>query len=168
MGEKRKYCFAFVPTLSLTSPKISPRNWALNKKQKIVIHIGTVIGLIFRYISTYILSKEAGTVIKTTWGYTQWHSILLSMSIFIIIKDLKIYERISKNEKLKNIIKEIAGCSFGIYLIHMLVKHYLVRIFNLNILAWEFRTFGIILVYCTSLAIVWMLKKVPIVKKVLP
>ena len=38
----------------------------LTKKQKVVLYIGAIIGLIYRYITTFILSKNAGVVTKTT------------------------------------------------------------------------------------------------------
>jgi surface polysaccharide O-acyltransferase-like enzyme len=72
------------------------------------------------------------------------------------------------NEKMSNILAKISSCSFGVYLIHLIVKYYYVSIFNINIYSWQFRTFGIFIVYFTSLLIVLALKKVPLIKKLLP
>ena len=41
----------------------------LKKKYRILIYIGAILGIIYRYSTTFILSKEAGYVVKTTWGY---------------------------------------------------------------------------------------------------
>lgn len=140
----------------------------ITKKQKNIIYIGAILGLCYRYVTTFVLSKNAMRVIKTTWGYTSWHCILLSMAVFIFVKDLKILDKIKDNDKIKNIIAKIAGCSFGVYLIHIIIKYYYVAIFNINVLSWHFRTLGIIAIYVISLAIVMILKKVPIIKKILP
>ena len=141
---------------------------SIKKKKKIYIYVGALVGLIYRYISTFILSKEAGQVIKTTWGYGSWHCILLTISIFIFVKDLNINNKIRDNEEIQKIILKIAGCSFGIYLMHMIVKYYYINVFNINTASWHFRTFGVLAIYFICLLIVMALKKIPIIKKIIP
>lgn len=141
---------------------------SIEKKKKIYIYVGALVGLIYRYITTYILSKTSGHVVKTTWGYGSWHCMLLTISIFIFVKDLNINNKIRDNERIQKATSKIAGCSFGIYLIHMIVKYYYINIFNINTEAWQFRTFGILVIYCICLLIVMVLKKIPIIKKALP
>lgn len=139
----------------------------LSKKQRIGIYIGACIGLVYRYITTFILSKNAGDVIKLSWGYFSWHCILLSCAVFIFIKNLNLDTKI-KSCKIREWLKNISGCSFGIYLIHMLVKNYVTQIFGWNEYAWTYRTIGILVVYLISLGIVFVLKKIPIIKKLVP
>ena len=140
----------------------------IDKKWKVILYIGAILGVIYRYATIFVLSKSAGQVIKTTWGYSSWHCMLLSSAIFVLIKDLKINETIRNNEKVQKIISKIAGCSFGVYLIHMIVKYYYTNIFNINTSSWHFRTLGVIVIYFISLLIVMLLKKIPVVRKVLP
>ena len=137
----------------------------LDNKWKILIYVGAVFGILYRYITTFILSKSAGQVIKTTWGYSSWHCMLLTVSVFIIIKDLKIEEI---NDTAKTIMAKIAQCSFGIYLIHMIVKACYIKVFNINTLSWYFRTFGVLGIYIISLVGVMLMKKIPILRKILP
>ena len=139
----------------------------LSKKQKYIIYIGAILGLIFRYFTTYFPSIESGKVIKTTWGYWTWHCVLLSIAVFVFIKGLN-FEKITKNEKLKKLLAKISKCSFGIYLIHIIVKYYVVLLLKWDVQSCSFRTIGIIVVYLISLAIVWILKQIPIVKKIVP
>lgn len=143
-------------------------NTDLSKKQKNMIFIGAVLGLIYRYTLTFIWSKEAGYVVKTIWGYSSWHCILLASSIFILIKNLKINNKIEKNKTLMQWITKISSCSFGIFLIHLIVKYYIVLFLQINTASWVFRTFGIVAVYIVSLIIVLILKKVPIIKRIVP
>lgn len=138
----------------------------LDNKWKILIYIGAVIGILYRYITTFILSKSAGQVIKTTWGYSSWHCMLLTVSVFIMIKNLKIEDKI--NNTAKTIMAKIAQCSFGIYLIHMIVKACYIKVFNINTLSWHFRTFGVLGIYIISLVGVMLMKKIPILRKILP
>ena len=86
----------------------------------------------------------------------------------MVVKDTNICKRISENKKISNILASISGCSFGIYLIHMIVKYYYVQILHINTAVWLFRTFGVIAIYIISLIIVMIIKKVPILKKIVP
>lgn len=140
----------------------------LSKKQRILVYIFAIIGLIYRYASTFILSKSAGEVIRITWGYTSWHCILLACAVFLFVKNNKINNKISENQKMTKIISNIAGCSFGIYLIHIVVKYYQVQLFNINEYSWQFRTFGILSTYLIALIIVYILKRIPLVKHIVP
>lgn len=141
---------------------------SIEKRKKVCIYIGAVLGLIYRYVTTFILSKEAGQVIKTTWGYGTWHCILLTISVFILIKDLKINTKIENNRKIQKAVSKIAGCSFGIYLIHMIVRYYYISIFSINTASWQFRTLGVLSIYIICLFIVMILKKIPVIRKILP
>ena len=143
-------------------------NQDLTRKQKIFLYIGAITGLIYRYVTTFILSKESGQVIKTTWGYCSWHCIFLACSVFVCVKELKINEKIKNNSKIVKILSEISSCSFGIYLIHLVIKYYELNLFNWSIYSWYFRTFGVLSTYLISLSIVYILKRIPIVKKIVP
>lgn len=142
--------------------------YELPKKYRISIYIGAIFGLIYRYATTFILSKQAGRVVKMTWGYTSWHSILLACSIFLIIKYINFDKLLEKKEKAKKIISKVASCSFGIYLIHLIIMYYEITLLNIDINMWQWRIFGIISTYIISLVIVLLLKKIPIVKKLVP
>ncbi len=75
----------------------------ITKKYRILIYAGAIIGLIYRFATTFYLSKQAGSVVKTTWGYTSWHAILLTATVFLIIKNLN-FEKIITNSKVRNFI----------------------------------------------------------------
>lgn len=140
----------------------------LGKKQKYVIYIGAIIGLIYRYITTFILSKNLGYVVKTSWGYFSWHCILLSCAVFIFVKNLNFDDKFIEKTKLTKVLSIISSCSFGIYLIHMIVKYYITYLLNWNAYSWSYRSIGIIVVYFISFIIVYILKKIPIIKKIVP
>ena len=138
----------------------------LTKKQKAFIYIFAIVGLIYRYLTTFYLSKIAGTVVKTTWGYTSWHCILLASSVFLIVKDLKLSNL--ENNTIQNLIQKTSSCSLGIYLIHMIVRYYEIKLLNINTVSWQFRTIGVLTTYLISLIIVYLLKKIPIIKRIVP
>ena len=139
----------------------------INKKYRILIYIGAVIGLIYRFVTTFYLSKQAGSVVKTTCGYTSWHAILLTAAVFLIIKNLN-FEKIITNSKVRNFITKMSGCSFGIYLIHKIVMYYEQKILSIDVYSWQWRTIGIFSTYIICLAIVSIIKKLPLFKKIVP
>lgn len=139
----------------------------LKKRDKILIHIGAVIGLIYRYSITFYLSKKTGLVNNLTWGYTSWNSILLAMSIFIIVKDI-FGCKIKVSDKVAKVLSSISGCSFGIYLIHKIILHYELELLTINIYSWYWRIFGALLTYTITLSIVYIMKKIPVLKNVVP
>ena len=140
----------------------------LTKKQKIILYISAIIGLIYRYVTTFIFSKQSGEVIRITWGYCSWHCILLACAVFVFIKDLKINSKIENNTKITKALLEISSCSFGVYLIHKVFMYYEILIFHVDEVSWQWRTLGIITTYLCCLLIVYVLKKIPIVKKIVP
>ena len=139
----------------------------IKKKDKILIHIGAIIGLIYRYVITFYLSKKTGEVNKLTWGYPSWNSVLLAMSVFIIVKDL-FENRVKVSDNVAKALSVISGCSFGIYLTHKFVLYYEKELLSINIYSWYWRTFGIFLTYFLTLALVYIIKKIPLLKNVVP
>ena len=109
-----------------------------------------------------------GKIFNEFWGYSAWYAMLQSIAVFIFVKDLKLNKKIENNQKLCNIISKIASCSFGIYLIHIFVKYYFARIMNIPSSSIIHKTIGIIIVYLISLIIVYIMKKVKFVRKIVP
>lgn len=140
----------------------------IDKKYRVLIYIGAIIGLIYRFSTTFILSRQAGDVVDITWGYTSWHAILLTCAVFISVKNLNLEKKLKNKTRTKTIIMKIASCSFGIYLIHKIIMYYEQTFFSVNILSWQWRTIGVITTYLICLVIIYILKKVPILKKLVP
>ena len=140
----------------------------ITSKTKIIIYTLAIIGLIFRYLLTYIISMKSGKIFNEFWGYSTWYAMLQSIAVFIFIKDLKTNKKIENNQKLCNIISTIASCSFGIYLIHIFVKYYFARIMNIPPSSMIHKTLGILVVYLLSLIIIYIMKKIKFLRKIVP
>lgn len=138
----------------------------IKKKHRYLIYLGAVIGVIYRYITTFVLSKDAGRVIKTTWSYTAWHCILLTIMVFLIIKYMNFDKKLENKKKISNILMKISSCSYGVFLIHQIVMYYEKSIFTINTASWQWRTIGVVTTYIISLIIIYFLKQIPLLKKV--
>ncbi len=137
------------------------------KKYRIVLYILGILAIVYRYTTTAILSGQAGKLMNTTWGYGQFHTILLSSAVFVFVKDMN-FEWIKKRAKIVRTLGVLAGCSFGIYLIHKIVIYYEVHILGINTVSVCWRTIGFVMTYGISLGIIWGLKKIPVIKKIVP
>ena len=137
------------------------------KKQRTVIYILGILAAIFRYSMTYYWTTTSHVLNKTLFGYTQFHSVLLSSAVFVFIKNIDFNKKI-ESEKITKFLSKIASCSFGIYLIHQIVMYYEKSIFVINSASWQWRTLGVISTYLISLSIVYLLKKIPVVRKIVP
>ena len=86
--------------------------------------------------------------------------------MFIANKYIFINKKISL--KVANILCNLSSCSFGIYLIHQLVMTFEKKVFYINTASWEWRTIFVFITYFVSLLIIYVMKKIPIIKKVVP
>lgn len=137
------------------------------KKNRILIYISAVLCLMFRYFYTYHFSIEEGLLNKNSWGYTSIIAVIPAMAVFLFVKNIN-WKKYFNNAKTINILATISGCSFGIYLIHILVKSRITKFLGLNAVSIYYRAFFPFLVYFLCLFIVYILKKIPIIKKILP
>ena len=139
----------------------------INKKHRIILYCLGIISIIIRYVFTYNFTSINGKIDETLFGYSQFHSVLLACAVFVFFKNIN-YDKIFKGEKSKKILSKIASCSFGIYLIHKIVMHYETTIFNIDNKSWQWRTIGVICTYIISLVIIYLIKKIPLLKKIVP
>lgn len=139
------------------------------KKYRILLHLGGVLAIIWRYTTTLNASFAHGYLVKTTWGYTQFHTIILTASVFVFVKNLPL-DRLT--ERIKAILAKLASCSFGIYLCHILIMHYeggiLRHVFGIPTISWVYRFLCPFLTYALCVGLVLLLKKIPILRRIVP
>lgn len=68
----------------------------------------------------------------------------------------------------KNGLHRISGCSLGIYLIHRRLMDYELRISLFPESSFLWRTVGIVVTYGICLTIVYVVKQIPVLKRVFP
>lgn len=137
------------------------------KKERIIIYILGIASVFFRYIYTYYTTIEMQQMNYSLFSYVQFHSVLLASAVFVFFKYNKFINSI-KSDKIIKIINNVAASSFGVYLIHKIIIYHELKIFNINNFTWQWRIFGIVTTYLICLLIIMLLKKIPIVKKLVP
>lgn len=134
----------------------------LNKKYRIIIYILGIIGLLLHIVGTYYLSMKAGMIVRTFKGYCNIPSLMYSVSIFVFVK------QISKKITKWKFIEFLARYTFPIYLIHIYFLDFINRVFKLNSFSILYRIGMPILIIPLCILIAWLLRKIPVVKNIVP
>lgn len=123
-----------------------------------------VLGLILHAGGTYFLSINQGSINQLLKGYLNFPTIFYSTAIFIGFR----YHHWEMDIKCKRILKKISSASLGIYLIHIYFVDKLPIILHFSNKALEWRTIGVLIVWGICLAIVFVMKKIPLLKNIVP
>ena len=137
----------------------------LNKKQRMVGYILGIVGALIRYLYTYFTSISLNDVNRDLFVYEYFPAVWLAVAVFVFFKTCS-WERV-KNSRWKKYIINAASCSFGIYLIHIPVMEFEQNILHFSQNIW-WRSVGIVFTYIISLTVVGIMKKIPIVKYIVP
>ncbi|OUP49755.1 acyltransferase [Lachnoclostridium sp. An181] len=140
----------------------------IEQKYRILFYVLAVFGILVRYCSTYIWSIRSGVLNKTFWGYLNFPSVFLACGVFVAFKYFPWNKLLEKYETIKKILEKVSGASFGIYLVHIMVMNQIIEWLNVDIARRAWRIGGAIIVYLISLIIVLMMKKIPILKRIVP
>ena len=140
----------------------------LTKKKRIIIYILGVLSVLIRYIYTYCFSTKEGILNRDLFNYCSIISVLLATAVFVFIKNVNWDKFLSKVHINSKVIANISSCSFGVYLIHMIVKREFTDLLNLDVYSIGYRTIGAVGIYIICLIIVYIIKKIPILKKIVP
>lgn len=132
---------------------------------RVVCYVMSIVGFVLHIGGTYYLSIEAGYIVDVYRGYTNFPCLLSTVGVFVFIKQMGMH---IKNKKIIDVIDEISGYTFSVYLLHYYVINSIItKLFeNSHSLIYKlgtpFMTFSI----CVILA--WGIRKLPLIKKILP
>lgn len=140
----------------------------LSKRMRMVIYLLGFSGFAFRFLHTLLASYSEGALITTSWGVTNLPSFLEAIAVFVLFEQINWDRLVERFSKFESTAASIAGCSFGIYLIHMIVFWYGLQCTGLNGGDPEWRLIGPIVAYFVSLLFVAVMKRIPLVRKLVP
>lgn len=135
----------------------------LNLRQRCIIYFLGCVGLLFRYVYTYLLSIQKGSTDVSIKGYAKFHAVFLATAVFELAKNVK-WEKYLPGVVRKK-LPLLSSCSFGIYLIHSIVMYYEQTIFHVSKEGHIWRILFVPCTYCISLGIIFLLKKIPLLGK---
>lgn len=143
------------------------KNHEFSAYQRYLIYFLGVMGFAVRYFSTAYCSFAQGELYTVFWGVTNFPCMLLSVAVFVFCKYAH-WDRLFTTPRRVKALKSLSGCSFGIYLIHMIVFYYLLIITGLDGGRLVWRTVFPFICYFVCAALVFFLKKIPLAKWIVP
>ena len=141
------------------------RDWRPSRRQRIVVYVAGIASLLFRYMYTLHYSLLNGMTDTSIKGYATFHSVFLAIAVFVLVNHVDWQQLISRNMAAK--LSMLSSCSFGVYLLHhfiMQVEALVIGVPNTSLI-WRF-AFAV-LTYGISLCITMVLKRVPILRRIM-
>lgn len=140
-----------------------------SKKERIFLYFGGVLMCVFRLCGIYYLCTRDGAKNSVFFDYLCFPSYLLALAVFVFFKYIS-WEKIFKKKVLHSCIRRISQCSFGVYLIHLLV---LTQMQENEFLAWGgqrliWHFVAPFLCYSICVGIVFTIKKIPFLRFIFP
>ena len=137
----------------------------LKRSQRVGIYLLGIFGFMLRFIYTYIMSVNTGKTDTSIKGYIMFHAVFLSVAVFVWIRQINWNRYLPR--WLIDRLSLLSSCSFGIYLFHRIAMYYERSWLGLSTKSPWWRIACIPLTYLISLGIVLILKKIPVLRKVL-
>ena len=129
------------------------------------LYLAGLLSVAATAVLSYLLSQKGEDLYFM--NYETLTTLFSTLAVFVLIKNVH-WERILLNKPSCTLLSELANASFGIYLIHIIVKHYFVEIFHLIENSIGFMTVGAVFVYLISFIIVMILRRIPMIKNLVP
>lgn len=141
-------------------------NFDIKRNKRILIYLLSLISLLVTYFGTAYLSiTDNGDYNGTLYNYIRPNIILIASAIFLFFKEIKFNEKKVKRNK---IIFLLSNVSFGVYLVHVMIRDLLVGYIDMSanpIVDIPLVTVGTLII---SFIIAIILSKIPIVRRLVP
>lgn len=140
----------------------------ISKRNRTIIYILAIAAFALRYFYTLFSSSLLGEVDRTFFQYMQFTAFLPAIAVFVWFKYHDWSRGINLQKHAKS-ISVVSSCSFGIYLIHRLViGDVIFALLGVSPTSVLLRTAGPVVVYLVCLGIVYVIKKIPGLKLIVP
>lgn len=134
----------------------------LKKRYRVIIYILGMAGLFAHIFGTYFLSIKAGLIIETYKGYVNVPCILYATSIFVFAKEL------CKKIKIDKVTKFLSKFTFEFYLMHYIIISVIQITLNPDIKSIYYRLIMPLIIIPIVIFVTWILRKIPLIKKIVP
>lgn len=135
------------------------------------LYLAGLAGAVIRYGAILFLSLRDGAKNTLFFNYGYFPSVMLACAVFVWAKSVNWDRVLAVLHLTPEGISRISSCSLGIYLIHRIVMYYELKLLaplgitNVRVV---WRTLFIPVTYLVSLLLVTVLKRIPVMKKLVP
>ena len=131
-----------------------------------LLYIFGIIGLLIHIVGTYQVSMAAGSVVRTYKGYTNVPSIMYSVAVFLFF--CQHGNRIMEIDWVSKITKFLSKYTFSLYLLHWYILEIMIKVFSIDKRWIIYRLFAVIPTTLVVVGITFAVRKIPLLKKLLP
>lgn len=137
-------------------------NYEINRRQRGVIYVCGIVGLITMIVGTYYGSYALGGIEPMFKGYTNVPCIAYSVAIFVFFK----YFKTKKTSTfLGKLMAQTSPLAYGIYLVQWFVLQIIYKFELVDRRSILYRTLGAVIVYLVCAGLVWVLGRIPFIKR---
>ena len=138
------------------------KNSAKRRYRQKTLHENSVVGALVKKEGLHFLSSP-GYILNGAFG----SAVLIAAAVFLAVRYIP-WEKVFKTAKSQRIVSQIAGAGFGVYLMHMIVYRILEHLTGLGAHSYLWR-FGMpFVIYFICVAAVLIVKKIPVLKHIVP
>lgn len=139
-------------------------------RERMLVYLAAIGSIVFLYFSTVRLSLENNMFDKTFMTSASIFAICIASAIWLFIKHSKInhYCEIHKDGKIVRAIQHISSTSFGVYFIQKIVMWQIGKISFVDTNSIWYSVFGSLIIWMTCVGIVTIIKKIPVLKWIVP
>jgi surface polysaccharide O-acyltransferase-like enzyme len=138
-----------------------------NKRQRIGIYVIAVVAALIVILPTLIMSPIQGQVEKLFWSNTSFGHLLVTAGVFVFFKQIN-WQKLTNSAKKQQLLSKLSSSSFGVYLIHVFAIYYVQHFPIIGGGGILFRTLGALVVYAICVAVVLLIKKIPVLNRLFP
>ena len=140
-----------------------PRRW------RIVIYVLALLGLMAHCLGTAFYSLSAGVIVQDWKGYLNLPCVFYSIGIFVFFR---YHGNRVMSGFLGKPVRALAPYSFTVYLLHIFLLYAILKVaghfgLDLSYTLW-YRLGAVFVVVPVSVLIAWVIRKIPVVKHILP
>lgn len=138
----------------------------LSRRTRWLFYLAGVAGWALRFFCTIRLSYAAGSFDQTFSGATNLPAVLQTAGVFVwfVSRDWSFLS----GARAQKVLRAISGASLGVYLIHFYLLDAVVSYFDINVFTWQWRVLGTLLIYGVTLCAVLAMKRIPVVRRLVP
>lgn len=135
----------------------------LSKKQRLGLYLAGLFCVLMRFGVTWAVSAQNQATSLVVRGTKMCNTIVFSSAVFVFLKQVD-WEKVLP-AAVRRILPELAGCSFGVYLLHKVVMYYQQQLLGLALTDMVYKTLWVPVTYGSCVLIIWCLKKLPFIGK---
>lgn len=147
---------------------ISTEQWDRNKR--VFLYLLAAASGVFAVVYTILASAKVGETVQYLFSYQFFPSALTGAAIFVFAKHLfdkpSVGEAFQRRQKLTKLIRTVSGCCMGVWLTHSLAITVAAKVFGLSESNYVFRFLLPPFLFAACAAGVWLVKKIPILKRI--